>query len=158
MRCTSAPHLQFLKKIGFSALSLAKISALKTQNFRIFAPKTPNFSRKSRSLDPTFGNLRQIPTKKKLSAPPRDKTVKVSSSTNIALITNIHNYLQFHIWYWYINEIKIHIKYIHCHKFETKLLLTARTIWENAEKSQSSFTWWSMETKEGNVMLMHPSP
>ena len=25
------------------------------------------------------------------------------------------------IWSWYIYEIKVHIEYVHCHKFETKL-------------------------------------
>ena len=52
-----ATHFQLLEKFEFSALFLAKISALKRQNFQIFAPKTPHFSRKIRSLDSTFGNL-----------------------------------------------------------------------------------------------------
>ena len=65
------PHFQFLENFAFSALFWAKISALKTQNFWIFAPKTPQFSRKTRSLDPTFGNpCGTYPPKKKLSAPP----------------------------------------------------------------------------------------
>ena len=40
---------------------------------------------------------------------------------------------------------KIHIEYIHCLKFETKLLLIANTIEEKTKKTQSSFTRWSME-------------
>ena len=55
-----------------TACWLAKISALKMQIFRIFDPKTPHFSRKICSVDPTFGNPcgTHPPKKKKLSAPP----------------------------------------------------------------------------------------
>ena len=53
---TTSPF-QFLE-IALSVLFLTKISAIKTQNFRIFAYKTPHFTRKTRSLDPTFGNPR----------------------------------------------------------------------------------------------------
>ena len=53
-----SPHFQFFrKKICFFSLVLAKISGLKMQNFQIFIPKTPHFSRKICSLDSTFGNL-----------------------------------------------------------------------------------------------------
>ena len=38
-----------------------------------------------------------------------------------------------------------YIKYIHCHKFETKLLLITNTIYWKIETSPSSFTWRSME-------------
>ena len=61
MCCSCASHFQFLENI----------SALKTQIFQIFIPKTPQFSRKIHSLEPTFGNLCGThPPKKKLSAPP----------------------------------------------------------------------------------------
>ena len=57
MRRLCAPHFQFFwKKNEFSALFWPKIAALKTLIFQIFVPKTPHFSRKNRSLDPTFGN------------------------------------------------------------------------------------------------------
>ena len=41
----------------------------KTQIFQIFIPKTPHFSRKIHSLDPTFGNPCGTYPPKKLSAP-----------------------------------------------------------------------------------------
>ena len=44
------------------------------------------------------------------------------------------SYLLFYIWSVY--EIMIHIKYVCCHKFETKLLLIANTIYENCEESK----------------------
>ena len=50
------PHFKFLEKWCIFNLVLAKISALKVQIFQIFIPKTPHFSRKICSLDPTFGN------------------------------------------------------------------------------------------------------
>ena len=50
-------HFQFLEKLFIFSLVLAKISALKMQIFWIFTPKTPHFSRKICSVDPTFGNL-----------------------------------------------------------------------------------------------------
>ena len=65
------PPFQFLENFAFSALFWAKISALKTQNFWIFAPKTPQFSRKTRSLDPTFGNPCGTYPPKKNWVPPR---------------------------------------------------------------------------------------
>ena len=40
----------------------------------------------------------------------------------------------FTVLFRYINELKIHLKYVHCHKFETKLLLIANTIWENLRR------------------------
>ena len=49
----------------------------------------------------------------------------------------------------YINDIKN----IHCHKSETKLLLIA-DILGKIEKSQSSFTWWSMEAIERRVYCL----
>ena len=63
------PHFQFLEKVCIFSLVLAKISAPKMQ---IFIPKTPHFSRKICSLDPTFGNLfgTHLP-KQKLRAPHR---------------------------------------------------------------------------------------
>ena len=65
------PPFSNFRKISIFSLVLVKISALKTQIFQIFVPKTPHFSRKIRSLDPTFGNLCGThPPKKKLSAPP----------------------------------------------------------------------------------------
>ena len=62
------PHFQILENFSIFSLVLVKISALKTQILQ----KTPHFSRKIRSLDPTFGNLcgTYPPKKKKLSAPP----------------------------------------------------------------------------------------
>ena len=64
------PHFQILERFSIFSLVLVKISTLKTQIFKIFVPKTPHFSRKIRSLDPTFGNLCGThPPKKKLSAP-----------------------------------------------------------------------------------------
>ena len=52
-----------------------------------------------------------------------DESVEYFSGTNFALITKIlHTYLPFYIWSWYIYEIKVHIKYIYCYKFEAKLL------------------------------------
>ena len=54
-----APHFQFLEKICTFSLVLAKISAL----------KTPHFSRKISSLDPTFGNLCSTYSPKKVEPP-----------------------------------------------------------------------------------------
>ena len=50
----TCPHFQFLEEICIFSLVLAKISALKTQMFQIFVPKTPHISRKIRSQDPTL--------------------------------------------------------------------------------------------------------
>ena len=51
------------------------------------------------------------------------------SGTNFALITkySILIYLPFYIWSWYINEMKVHIRYIYYYKFEMKLLLITNT-------------------------------
>ena len=71
------PIFKFLKKFPFFSLVLVKFSALKTQIFKIFVPKTPHFSRKIRSLDPTFGNpCGTHPPKKKLSAPPGSRATR----------------------------------------------------------------------------------
>ena len=70
MHCSCAPPFQLLQSFAFSALFLAKIIALKMQIFQIFALKTPPFSRETCSLDPTFGNLQHIPTKKSWVPPP----------------------------------------------------------------------------------------
>ena len=72
LSCTThePPFSVFWKQNAFSALFLAKISALKMQNFKIFAPKTTHFSRKSCSLDLTYGNLRgTYPQKKRDECP-----------------------------------------------------------------------------------------
>ena len=57
------------KKVCIFSLVLAKISTLKMQ---IFVPKTPHFSRKICSLDPTFGNLcgTHLPKQKLRASPP----------------------------------------------------------------------------------------
>ena len=74
MRRLRAPFSVFRKKFAFLALILAEILALYTHIFffLIFVPKTPHFSRKIRSLDPTFenpcGTHAHPPKKKKLSA------------------------------------------------------------------------------------------
>ena len=47
------PHFQLLEKFYIFSLVLAKISAVKMQIFQILVPKTPHFSRKIPSLDPT---------------------------------------------------------------------------------------------------------
>ena len=77
------PHFQILEKNSIFSLVLVKISALKMQIFPIFVPKTPHFSRKIRSLDPTSGNPCGTPTKKKESPPPRRgfNTVLISKYT-----------------------------------------------------------------------------
>ena len=62
------PFSIFGKKCNFS-LVLAKISALETQNFWIFAPKTPHFFKKTGSLDPTFGNRHGTYPSKKFECP-----------------------------------------------------------------------------------------
>ena len=70
------PHFQFLEKN----------SALKTQIFQIFIPKTSHFSRKIHSLEPTFGNLcgTHPPKKKKRWVhPPQPQT------TGLILIVGI---------------------------------------------------------------------
>ena len=51
-----APHFQFLENFVFSALFWPKFQRSRLKIFQIFVPKTPYFSRKIRSLDPTFGN------------------------------------------------------------------------------------------------------
>ena len=58
---------------------MARISALRTQNFWIFAPNTPNFLRKTRSLDPTFGNPRGTYPPKKSWVPPPDPNAHTMS-------------------------------------------------------------------------------
>ena len=45
-----SPIFNFWKEFAFSTLFLTKFSALKTQNFWIFSPKTPHFSRKPAPL------------------------------------------------------------------------------------------------------------
>ena len=94
-------RFQILEKFSIFSLVLVKISALKTQIFRIFVPKTPHFSRKIRSLDPTFGNpCGTHPPKKKLSGPPGNmhklwyKTFKVRGTSIIIIIITS---------YWYYN-------------------------------------------------------
>ena len=53
------------------SLVLAKISVLKTQIFQSFVLMTPNFSRKTHSLDPNFGNpCGTHPPKKSWIPPP----------------------------------------------------------------------------------------
>ena len=47
--CPPPRFLNFWENFAYSALFWAKISALKTQNFWIFAPQTTHFSRKTRS-------------------------------------------------------------------------------------------------------------
>ena len=65
-----AHHFPFFKEnLCIFSLVLAKIWAFKTEIFKIFVPKTPHFSRKIRSLDPTFGNPCGTHPTKKLSAP-----------------------------------------------------------------------------------------
>ena len=65
------PHFKILEQISIFSLVLVKISALKTQICTIFVPKTPHFSKKIRSLDPTFGNpCGTHPPKKKVECPP----------------------------------------------------------------------------------------
>ena len=51
------PAFSIFRKIMDFKLVLAKIPALKMQIFQIFVPKSPHFSRKIHSLDPTFENL-----------------------------------------------------------------------------------------------------
>ena len=58
------------KNLHFQPFFFAQISTLKKQNFQIFAPKTPHFPRKTRSPDPTFGNLRGTYPSKKVECPP----------------------------------------------------------------------------------------
>ena len=80
LRRSGAPHFQILEKFSIFSLVLVKISALKMQIFRIFVPKTPHFSRKIRSLDPTFENpCGTHPPKIKLSAPP-DQSLSLSKA------------------------------------------------------------------------------
>ena len=75
-----------------------------------------------------------------------DESVQFFNGTNLTLITKIlHTYLLFYISSWYIYEIKIHVKYIYCHKFETKLLLITGLQSRKIGKSQSSFTWQSVK-------------
>ena len=69
------PPIFNFQKLCIFSLVLAKISALKTQTFEIFVPKTPHFSRKICSLDATFGNLcgtypQKKKKRKKLRVPP----------------------------------------------------------------------------------------
>ena len=96
------PPFQFLENFAFSALFWAKISALKTQNFWIFAPKTPQFSRKTCSLDPTFGNpCGTYPPKKKIECPPR-----------VPMVWDPSTFLSLLIWgsFKQYNATRIHIK------------------------------------------------
>ena len=64
------PPFSIFRKFCIFSLVLAKISALKTQIFQIFVPKTPYFSRKIRSLDPTFENRVAHTHQKKSWVPP----------------------------------------------------------------------------------------
>ena len=65
------PIFKFLKKNCIFSLVLAKILALKTQ---IFVPKTPHFSRKICSLDPTLETrVAHTHQKKKVECPPREQ-------------------------------------------------------------------------------------
>ena len=71
MRHSCAPFQLLEKKIVFSALFLAKISALKRQISQNFVLKTPNFSKKIHSLHPSsFGNLRSTNLPKKVECRP----------------------------------------------------------------------------------------
>ena len=72
MHCSCDPRFQFLENVWIFSHVLAKILALSLDpNFSKFSlPKTPIFSRKIRSLDPTFWNLHGTLHQKKLSAPP----------------------------------------------------------------------------------------
>ena len=51
------------------------------QNFRIFAPKTPHFSKKTRFVNPTFGSLCSTYPLKKLSASPTQPNGNICSKT-----------------------------------------------------------------------------
>ena len=70
LMCPPPPFSIFWKKNCIFNLVLVKILALKMQIFKIFVPKTPHFSRKIRSLDPTFGNLCGTHPPKKVECPP----------------------------------------------------------------------------------------
>ena len=50
------PHFQFLEIYCIFSLVFGQNFSFQAQNFRLFAPKAPNFSRKTRSLNPPFGN------------------------------------------------------------------------------------------------------
>ena len=65
------PFWFFRKILHFQPCFGQKFQLSKCKFVQIFVPKTPHFSRKICSLDPTFGNLCGThPPKKKLSAPP----------------------------------------------------------------------------------------
>ena len=75
---------KFWKKIHFQPFFLVKILAFKTQIFQIFVPKTPHFSRKIRSLDPTFGNPCGTHQSKKVECPPGQITA-FTETCNVVL-------------------------------------------------------------------------
>ena len=62
------------------------------QNFWIFTPNTPHFSRKTRSLDPTFGNSCGTYPPKKLSAPPGECTLTVCRKASSSSLQNWGKY------------------------------------------------------------------
>ena len=82
------PVFNFYKNFAFSALFVAKISALKTQIFKIFVPKTPHFSRKIRFLDPTFGNPCDTQPPRKNWVPPSPVLTKLPTHLDPGIWTS----------------------------------------------------------------------
>ena len=78
------PPFSIFRQFCIFSLVLAKISALKTQIFQIFVPKTPYFSRKIRSLDPTFENRVAHTHQKKVECPPG--TLPTSSDIIVIIV------------------------------------------------------------------------
>ena len=71
----------------------------------------------------------------------------------------LQNHKVIYIWSWYIIEIKLNIKYIHCHKWN-KIVADSQHNVGKTEKSQSLFTWRSIEAYGGgfNAFEALPSP
>ena len=65
-----------------------------------------------------------------------------------------YTYLPFHIWSLYIYEIKIHIKSIYCHKFETKLFADSQ---HNLGKGRVKMHWHGGQWR-GIVTCTYSSP
>ena len=91
MHRSCASYFQFLEKTCIFSLVLVKLSALKMQIFQIFVPKTPHFSRKICSLDPTLGNLcgTHPPKKMKSWVPPPPPRLSLMMLINFDIITSM---------------------------------------------------------------------